>query len=123
MWDLTTNETRAVLEAPPAEVWQIAFDPTPEGARHLAAAGGAGACANVFSLETKEKAAVLSLPPAVSPPYPNPSSGEPCYNVCCDMPGSVRVLYILTSFPVVFQLVFGVGSHSSLNAHRADPRK
>jgi WD repeat-containing protein 61 len=64
VWDLATSTTKAVLEAPPAEVWAITFDPNPEGARHLAAAGGAGACANVFSLDTKEKVAVLSLPPS-----------------------------------------------------------
>lgn len=64
VWDLTTNETRAVMEAPPAEVWAVAFDPHPDGARTLAAAGGAGACVNLFSLETKDKTAVLSLPPA-----------------------------------------------------------
>lgn len=41
----------------------MAFDPHPDGARTLAAAGGAGACVNLFSLETKDKTAVLSLPP------------------------------------------------------------
>jgi WD40 repeat protein len=110
VWDMTTNETRAVMEAPPAEVrrpvhimrqpsfrstmwvsphththitwvsggvallirlasgvqvWAVAFDPHTEGARTLAAAGGAGACVSLFSLETKDKAATLSLPPPV----------------------------------------------------------
>lgn len=68
VWDLTTNETRAVLEAPPAEVWGIAFDPCKEGARFIAAAGGASECANIFSLESKEKTAMLQLPPAVQRP-------------------------------------------------------
>mmetsp|Transcript_46692 Transcript_46692/g.89173 ORF Transcript_46692/g.89173 Transcript_46692/m.89173 type:complete len:311 (-) Transcript_46692:504-1436(-) len=66
VWDLTTNETRAVLEAPPAEVWGIAFDPCKEGARFIAAAGGASECANIFSLESKEKTAMLQLPPAAN---------------------------------------------------------
>jgi WD40 repeat protein len=110
VWDMTTNETRAVMEAPPAEVrrpahntrqhsfrfvppcgclhthvtrvsgcaallmrhvsavvqvWAVAFDPHADGARTLAAAGGAGACVNLFSLETADKAAELNLPPPV----------------------------------------------------------
>jgi len=62
VWDLTTNETKAVIETPPAEVWSIAFSPG-ESATHIAAAGGAGGAVNVFSLETKENVSTLSFPP------------------------------------------------------------
>mmetsp|Transcript_15115 Transcript_15115/g.20859 ORF Transcript_15115/g.20859 Transcript_15115/m.20859 type:complete len:324 (-) Transcript_15115:225-1196(-) len=63
VWDVTTNETRAVIEAPPAEVWGIALNGgTEEAATHLAAAGGAGACVNLYSIQEKQKYATFNLP-------------------------------------------------------------
>uniref|UniRef100_A0A7S0RVB2 Anaphase-promoting complex subunit 4 WD40 domain-containing protein n=1 Tax=Pyramimonas obovata TaxID=1411642 RepID=A0A7S0RVB2_9CHLO len=64
VWDLTTNETKAVLETPPAEVWGIAFNPG-ESSTHIAAAGGASAAVNVYSLESKTSVSTLSFPTGV----------------------------------------------------------
>eukprot|EP00854_Cymbomonas_tetramitiformis_P022495 gene22495-27148_t len=62
VWDIKSGATVSQIDAPPAELWSIAFNPSVPGTQ-ITAAGGAAACVNVWGLESKETVATFSLPP------------------------------------------------------------
>eukprot|EP00899_Mesostigma_viride_P008880 jgi/Mesvir1/17994/Mv09336-RA.1 len=64
VWDLGTNEQKAVFEATPSESWSVAF--SPDG-RHVAAAGGSSLSVAIWSIETRQKEATYAVPPPDPP--------------------------------------------------------
>ncbi len=68
VWHLGDSVTKAVIETPPGETWQIAFPPSsPSDAsgsspQLIAAAGGASNKVVIWSADTAEKVAEMALP-------------------------------------------------------------
>ena len=87
IWYLDDSVTKAVIETPPGETWQIAFPPVSNdgGPQLIAAAGGASNKVVLWSADTAEKVAEMSLPEptarggaangAASPSSASPSGG------------------------------------------------
>jgi WD repeat-containing protein 61 len=96
VWYLDDSVTKAVIETPPGETWQVAFPPGPSsagggGPQLIAAAGGASNKVVIWSADTAEKVAEMALPepsssaargaangssPAAAGPSPPPSSSS-----------------------------------------------
>jgi WD repeat-containing protein 61 len=66
IWHLEDSVTKAVIETPPGETWQIAFPPPSEaingGPQLIATAGGASNKVVVWSADSAEKVAEMALP-------------------------------------------------------------
>mmetsp|Transcript_33252 Transcript_33252/g.81713 ORF Transcript_33252/g.81713 Transcript_33252/m.81713 type:complete len:318 (-) Transcript_33252:129-1082(-) len=63
VWDVETHETKCVIESPPAENWELAFQPV-EDPQHIAVAGGTSGAVKLFSINDGGGAllATMSLP-------------------------------------------------------------
>ena len=68
VWHLGDSVTKAVIETPPGETWQIAFPPSQShgGPLLIAAAGGASNKVVIWSADSAEKVAEMALPDASS---------------------------------------------------------
>lgn len=74
VWHLLDSSTRAVIESPPSETWQIAFSPEKD-LFQVAAAGGSGNKITIYDIkrwddtqeDTKQPAASLPLPTVCHP--------------------------------------------------------
>lgn len=66
IWYLKDSVTKAVIETPPGETWQIAFPPSNAenngGPQLIAAAGGASNKVVIWSADAAEKVAEMALP-------------------------------------------------------------
>jgi len=63
VWDIETHETKCVIESPPAENWELAFQPV-DDPQHIAVAGGTSGAVKLFALKDGELLSTLSLPEA-----------------------------------------------------------
>ncbi|KAK9829667.1 hypothetical protein WJX72_007240 [[Myrmecia] bisecta] len=61
VWNLNDNSTKAVLETPPSETWQITFHPSSDPLL-VAAAGGSSNMVTIYNADTSQKHATLLLP-------------------------------------------------------------
>lgn len=63
VWDCNTHETTCVMECPPAENWELVFQPG-ETPQHIAVAGGAAGSVKLYAIAEGEGALLseLSLP-------------------------------------------------------------
>ena len=61
VWNLEDNSTKAVMETPPSETWQIAFNPVSDTLT-VAAAGGSSNRICVWSCDSAEKVQDLVVP-------------------------------------------------------------
>ena len=61
VWNLAEGSTKAVMETPPSETWQIKIHPTAQ-ALTMAAAGGSSHGITIWSCETAEKQQELKIP-------------------------------------------------------------
>ena len=62
------NSTKAVIETPPSETWQIKFHPASDSLI-LAAAGGSSSKVALWSGEDAQSKAHLGIPAVGAPPY------------------------------------------------------
>lgn len=61
VWNLAESSTKAVMETPPSETWQICFHPTAETLT-IAAAGGSANEITLWSCDTAQPVKRLKFP-------------------------------------------------------------